>query len=154
MTMQEMYELMRIYLTRPGARQAIVEGNCVYESAIEGEIHRCAIGCLLTPPQLGEKVLITQEIADEQKTMIPFVGEEVALRDFQGSLAGLTMAGYSWTQDLDDSKFDFLASAQSIHDLPVNWGPEGFRVEALDSIAARRGLKVVTEVEQKEVILA
>ena len=50
MTTQDAYERMRIYLTRPGARQAKnmpgPQGVCLYETDIEGELHRWAVGAL------------------------------------------------------------------------------------------------------------
>jgi hypothetical protein len=142
---QEAYELMRIYLTRPGARQAVEspDESCRYEIVLDGEIHRCAIGCLLSPQALEETVLLSNEDGELDGTpMEDKAGEVVALKDFLGGLSALAQAGYS-LDDLADVEGDFLDGAQALHDSEGCWENGMFDVRRLDELAARHGLKVV-----------
>lgn len=145
MTTQNAYEMMRVYLTRPGARQATATplGPCSYEVALEGELHRCAIGCLLSPAALAQTVTFDKETADELSTD-PGVW---ALRDFSGGIGAICQAGYN-LEELDEVDGDFLEGTQAIHDNIHNWETGVFNVGALDAFAARQGLQVVTDEPQ------
>lgn len=151
MTVQQAYELMRVYLTRPGARQAGALGNCMYETVIKEELHRCAVGCLLTPEDLSQSVLISHETAAELSAMKTHVGEMVELRDFQGSFGSALMAGYRPSiMEIEDqvegeTMFNFLEEAQGLHDSKANWETGKFDVQKLDMLAHRYRLKVVRE---------
>lgn len=145
MDTQEAYELMRIYLTRPGARQATVQvGNpCNYEINLDGFIHRCAVGCLLTESTLSQEVMIGEETdLYSYKT-----GDIVRLRDFMGNLSVLGEVGFR-LPELDQVDLGFLDEAQSIHDNHNNWSENGFIVEILDDLARRFKLEVVTDEPQ------
>ena len=146
MTTQEAYELMRVYLTRPGAQRAIsnLPKVCRYETIIDGELQRCAIGCLLSP----ETLAATVEIDDETDAPEWQVGLEVELRDFCGSLDAIYMQGYT-LPELDDVSHNFLAEAQSIHDCAGSWREGKFDVRLLDGLAEKHGLTVVTEESQR-----
>lgn len=140
METQQAYELMRTYLTRPGARRAVArfDGDefCRYETTIEGELHRCAIGCLLSPAALAE----TREYYDEN------LGWNVtgALRDFAGSLGDVLEAGFS-VVDIQDCDPEFLNAAQRIHDAEASWESGKFNVALLDDAARDLGLTVIVD---------
>lgn len=141
---QEAYELMRIYLARPGARQASVGGQCRYEITIDDVVHRCAIGCLFTPGSLAQVITVDEATAaatdyDE--------GDQVALRDFRGGLATIMQAGYD-TPELDDVQGEFLDEAQWLHDKKDNWAENGFNIAALDDLARSFKLDVVIDEPQ------
>jgi hypothetical protein len=134
-TTQEVYELMRVYLTRPGARQATRDGLCRYEALKDGEIHRCAIGCLLGPDTLS------------QVRFYDNGGQcrgDYELRVFPGSLEALFEASFE-LPELDGADYEFLASAQTLHDNGENWLGGHFHVRALDELARRYGLRIVSD---------
>lgn len=131
MTTQEAYEMMRIYLTRPGAVRAVNESDdCMYETHIRGEIHRCAVGCLLTPDSLDE-----------------LSGEEFQrpLREFVGTI-GHVLREFS-VPELRSVDFQFLQEAQRLHDDEGSWIGGFFNVRRLDALADRYGLQVVKDEE-------
>lgn len=154
MTTQEAYEIMRVYLGRPGARQAQgCDDACRYETAIEGEIHRCAVGCLLGPETLKQTKLITMEFADAVGTHQG--GRVVALADFVGDATHLSEVGYV-VPELDDVDEAFLIKAQSLHDSATSWSDGRFDIDKLDALARDFGLDViaspVTDPEREAVI--
>lgn len=154
MTVQQAYELMRVYLTRPGACQALGENGCMYETAIGYDVHRCAVGCLLTEQDLSQEIAIDDPaLIENNETMLRRIGQTVQLRDFSGTLADVLAVGYTpsilVTDDelQDELMFDFLASAQTLHDTASHWKDGVFEVWRLDELARRHGLRVVSEEE-------
>lgn len=132
MDTQTAYEMMRVYLTRPGARRAFTitkSGSewCAYETQMDGEIHRCAVGCLLSPTALDEE------------GFAGYMGDIDQVWD-EGALFWLVK------DELADIEFDFLRAAQEIHDSESNWEGGYFHVEKLDQLAAEFELEVVKEV--------
>jgi len=133
MNTQEAYEYMRVYLTREGARQATDDrGDCLYETTIGGELHRCAVGCLLTPESLNGRARPTLDVE-----------KPVMLRDYLGSVDGL-LRRFS-VPELRDVDKGFLLAAQKLHDERENWKGGRFKVELLDDLAHNYGLKVVKD---------
>ena len=133
MNTQEAYEYMRVYLTREGARQAVAGyGDCMYEAYMEGEPHRCAVGCLLTAESLNERSLPTDDLE-----------EPVILRNYLGSADGL-LRRFS-VPELRDVEVGFLLGAQELHDEGENWTGGRFNVALLDDLAHNYGLKVVVD---------
>ena len=146
MNTQEAYEYMRVYLTREGARQAIDKaGDCMYEGRIEGAIHRCAVGCLLTPESLNERMQSGSQCGDERT---------VTLRDYLGSVVGV-LKHFS-VPELRDIDRNFLDEAQKLHDERENWKGGKFNVALLNDLAHDHGLKVMmdelVEVEPEQVL--
>lgn len=144
MNEQQAYEMMRVYLARPGAQQALSEDGCLYETTIRGELHRCAIGCLLTPETLGQEQLVPYdhqppEFAQEEKDIL------VELRDFRGGLASVLHYGYELPEFAEMHNFAFIEAAQSLHDSASCWAGGRFDVSQLDKLAARHRLTVVTD---------
>lgn len=139
MTTQEAYELMRTYLTRPGARRAW-DDVCLYETVIDDATHRCAVGCLLTPATLDSEVHIDVDGGFDEFMW----GKNVPLRQFHGNLQAAYQAGYE-IPELDGVDHNFLATAQAVHDDIQNWENGTFNVAALDYAARKFGLKVVTD---------
>lgn len=140
MTTQEAYELMRTYLTRPGAQRAFNK-VCRYETVIDMETHRCAVGCLLTPRSLAATVKVEDGSGVFAESMW---GKVVPLRRFLGNLEAVYLAGYE-IPELEEVDHDFLAEAQAVHDQVLNWTDGKFNVAALDAAARIHGLKVVTD---------
>lgn len=135
MNTQQAYELMRVYLTREGARQATNgNGDCMYEAVIGGEVHRCAVGCLLTPRSLNSY----------SET------EDASLRNSINGVEGLLVEFY--VPELDDVDVTFLSGAQSVHDDGDNWQGGKFDVSKLDELAERFGLTVVADEVPEPVI--
>lgn len=139
MTTQEAYELMRAYLTRPGARQAYSpdKGQCQYETRIEGETHKCAVGCLLTPASLRSKG-----------------ATDAPLRNYMGGALGV-LANYKPPELMFVEQL-FLNDAQTVHDNPDNWKGGSFNAAALDMVAVQHGLRVVkneSPVPDRELVL-
>lgn len=143
MNMQEAYEQMRAWLTRPGAKQASAhEGaTCMYDA---GNGQRCAVGCLLSEQailvfgglggdaeELVGTMLSSQEFTDE-----PLLG--LFSEDF---IAHFKEYG---TVVSSDDAMQFLMAAQDCHDRSLNWTSEGFNVAHLDCVASDFGLKVVS----------
>lgn len=152
MRTQEAYELMRVYLTRPGACRAEDGDGCMYETTIQGVLHRCAVGCLLTAQDLAQEVEINAEdLANDWASGRH--GESVALRDFRGTVHDILLAGYmpsALTSDdevEDERLFAFLTDAQRLHDHAGSWPEDLFNVTLLDDLAAHHGLEVVKEEE-------
>jgi hypothetical protein len=131
MDTQLAYEGMRAYLTRPGARPAVdinADGfwdSCYYEKDFDGEVHRCAVGCLLSPEALAE-------LEREGALTSGFEGAHDKSAALRRDLAGV------------DKRF--LLDAQIIHDSSENWEDGKFDPIALDVLAAENGLKIVTDV--------
>jgi hypothetical protein len=150
MTTQEAYELMRVYLTRPGARRAANEGTCQYEAVMLGEVHRCAVGCLLSPETLNQTRYISEEFAEDAGfDDTTQVGMHVRLADLRGGLA--TIHGLEYVlPELDEVDFDFLEGAQYVHDNKNNWKGGKFDVVELDKLAGRHGLTVVSDKPVRE----
>lgn len=148
MTTQQAYEMMRIYLTRPGARQASLDGGaCSYETEMFGEVHRCAIGCILSPAGLAETVMIDDELHEDH-------GLTHVLRDFEGGLGDLYCAGFK-IEELLGVDHGFLQGAQCLHDDESNWREGKFRVALLDGLAIRHGLLPVKDgVPEEEPVMA
>lgn len=145
MTTQEAYELMRVYLTRPGASWAGDDKGCLYETVIRGATHRCAVGCLLSPETLNQTRYISHEFAENHFDDTDQGGKNVRLRKLRGSAEMLFDIGYD-LPELDGVSHGFLTSAQACHDDQRNWPPNGgFNVAALDWIAADYGLTVVND---------
>lgn len=138
MTTQEAYEMMRIYLTRPGAMQAKGENSCMYETYIGAELHRCAVGCLLSPVALGQTIDAPDAYVDEAV---------LVLRDFNGSLSSLYEVGFE-LKELAEVDHGFLEGAQVLHDEDDNWIGGVFNVVKLDALAYRNGLMVVVDDRQ------
>lgn len=130
--------MMRVYLTRPGARRAVVDkfGSCAYEAQIEGQLQRCAIGCLLSPAGLSETILVESDCLDAL--------DEVELREFLGALQEAEDAGFL-LPELGDASRDFLGCAQQAHDAQGNWPGGKFNVSKLDDLAREFGLTVVVD---------
>lgn len=134
MNTQEAYELMRVYLTREGARQAVDnDGDCLYETTIGRELHRCAVGCLLMPSSLDERAQPVNNLVEQQ----------VALRHYLGSVEGL-LRRFS-VPELRDVELGFLRDAQELHDKAENWKGGKFNVALLDDLAHNYGLDVVKD---------
>lgn len=133
MTTQQAYENMRTYLGRPGAQRAYTPIVCRYETQILDQIHRCAVGCLLTPQTLAQ----TKIVGDDHNRV------EMPLRDFCGTLKAVYASGYE-LPELEDVDHDFLASAQAIHDNLGSW-EEHTVILQLDALARGFGLTVVTD---------
>lgn len=133
--------MMRVYLTRPGAQRATANHDgrlmCKYETLIDSEVHRCAIGCLLTPSTLSSECVVSGD-GDESQ-----LGRIVALRDFMGGFPSL-IDNYS-PPELADVDSDFLDRAQVVHDTEAFWMGGKFDVAPLDSLAAEFGLTVVVD---------
>ena len=152
MTTQEAYELMRIYLTRPGARRAVIWGGsaCMYEMVEMGEVHRCAVGCLLSPETLNQTRYISLEIAEElgfhERSQ---VGSSVRLADLRGGLSAVVGLKYD-VPELEEVDGGFLEEAQFIHDNKENWVGGKFNVVALDVLAADYDLTVVRDEPVRE----
>jgi hypothetical protein len=142
MTTQVAYEMMRTYLGRPGARRAYDEELevCRYETMLEGELHRCAVGCLFTADGLSERATIADPNIAEAVGVAPGTWE---VREFEGGLAGLQIAGFELPEiaDVDGS---FLEGAQMIHDDICAW-ENGTLISKLDKLAERCGLTVVSD---------
>lgn len=133
MNTQEAYEYMRVYLTREGARQATDDqGDCMYEAVVGGELHRCAVGCLLTPKSLNSKS--QPRVRGEKR---------ITLRDYLGSAEGLLRRFP--VPELRDVELKFLVDAQELHDEAENWKGGRFNVALLDGLALNYGLKVVVD---------
>lgn len=126
MTTQEAYERMRIYLTRPGARQAKTEpgpnGLCLYEVELDGAPHRCAVGCLLAPDTIAS-----------------------CKHDSGATVFALVVEYPLAERDLANVDLDFLAGCQCLHDDPGNWEHGVFNVRWLDALARDYGLNVVSD---------
>lgn len=129
MTTQEAYEYMRIYFGREGARRAVPENssegsNCRYEIELDGDKHRCAVGCLLSPSAIDELY--------ERDLMSAGIDEMVSWN----LLAG---------EELEGVDVIFLRKAQNLHDHHWNWDRgQDYIINRLDRIAARCGLRPVT----------
>lgn len=133
MTTQQAYEMMRTYMTRPGAQMAGDEsGNCFYETQFPDGVQRCAVGCVLTPDTL-------LRTGKEQWCDIP-------IKDYSGSVRGLM--DYYDVPELQFVSLDFLSDAQNVHDKSENWAKGKFDVAKLDAVAKKHGLTVVSG-EQK-----
>lgn len=138
--------MMRTYLTRPGARQASDDGGeCMYEGVIGGEVHRCAIGCVLSPTALSEVALIEGSGVKE-------------LRRYRGSVLGLRRDYSVASSELAGVDPGFLDQAQTIHDNSLNWNNGKFSVSPLDWLATQYGLTVVVDepvgAPRREVVIA
>lgn len=135
MTTQQAYEAVRQYLTRPGARQAMFPGRkfCEYQTEIDGVVHRCAVGCLLSADAISEIAEYEFEGGVEALLSPEDWGEKT---DDWGPLA---------VSELVDVDSNFLSSAQGLHDEPGNWDGGVFAVDKLDQIAREYGLRVVDE---------
>jgi len=145
MTTQEAYELMRVYLTRPGARRAVGEVSCRYETVILDEVHRCAVGCLLSPETLNQTRYISQELAEQAGfENMSQVGTWVRLADLLGGLSTMHELAYE-LPEFDEVDLGFLEDAQYIHDIAHNWEGGKFNVMKLDELAADFGLTVVRD---------
>ena len=105
-------------------------------------LHRCAIGCLLTPDGLSETIAIGMERAIQHNT----ITGNVAVRDIGANFATLQELGYK-LKDLKGVNEEFLDEAQMIHDSAGNWDHTGrnFKVEALDALAIAFELTVPVE---------
>lgn len=136
MNTQQAYEMMRIYLGRPGARRAYGSTTCMYEIQIQGKMHRCAIGCLLSPETLNQ----TRQVRHRHPRR-PIMGV-CALKDISGGLATVRGLGYE-LPELDGVNPLFLEEAQMAHDNLMNWAGNKFNMESLDQVARLYGLKVV-----------
>lgn len=153
MTTQQAYEMMRVYLTRPGAVRAVDSeiGYCAYEAVVDGVLQRCAVGCLLTPGTLSQEMDFTYEESSEGQNGI------VQLREFQGNVEQLHKDGYV-LPELDGVDEDFLLKAQVLHDNSNNWTDSGFNVDMLDVLAEKHDLTVVVDkpvgAHRKEVVIA
>lgn len=140
MDTQQAYEMMRVYLTRPGALRAVGDkGNCMYETRVNGELHRCAIGCILPLSALDSTAVVEEVSGDE-----PQAGAMVELRDFQGGILSLFEQNFDLSS-LDNVDLGFLEVAQGIHDKGSSWVLNKFNVALLDAAAADYGLKVVND---------
>jgi hypothetical protein len=131
---QSAYENIRAYLTRPGARRAAPEGvldTCKYEIEIDGELHRCAVGCLLAPDTI-EALKITNQLGGDC--------EEVILPFFDRDLSGIDRR--------------LLALIQNVHDTASNWASGEFNPEQLDRVVQTYGLTAVVDAPVQELVPA
>jgi hypothetical protein len=123
MDTQEAYELMRAWLTRPGAAISL-DSVCMYRSS---DGNRCAVGCLI-PDNLYDDSI-------EGGTVVSWVHKENNL--------------WKYFTNVD---FDFLIEAQILHDLMQNWSTGKFNVQALDKLAIEFGLKLVQPETLEEIL--
>ena len=99
---------------------------------MNGVVHRCAVGCLLTPSTLAQTI-------GEDET-----DDLCALRDFSGTIEAV-MAQDFQLPELTDVDPSFLDYAQQIHDEAANWDGGVFKVSELDEVARAFGLRVVKD---------
>ena len=139
MTNQEAYEQIRTYLTRPGATRAFSHdvGGCAYEIQMDDlGIHRCAVGCLLSPGAitfLADRMALSGISAHEMFTEAEYYAPVLA--------------------ELDGTDEDFLQCAQRIHDDRDSWLGDVFDVGMLDGLADQWGLRIVGDQPEAPVVV-
>jgi hypothetical protein len=138
MTLQESYDQMRAWLTRPGAKRAARTAfSCVYYDPTNG--NKCAVGCLLQQKTLEEIGTFLGDLGELSEELIgkgindPILDLIGAHKD-EGEDGGIEFDHYR--------NYDFLSRAQRLHDHEPNWSEGKFDVEKLDNLARNFGLKV------------
>jgi hypothetical protein len=140
---QEAYEAVRAYFSRPDAVLARTinvddESECSYR---DGEGNKCAVGCLISD-ELYDKLVDESRLRLDDYGRIEGIDDELKDRFAKGENGNLKeLAGIIGYDDL--KRFQFLASAQSAHDMQAKDAPH--LVTLLDRIAGEQGLQVVTQ---------